>query len=160
MFKFVSSHLKKKKEIMRFVKFKENSVSTTTGKEYKIEFEAEDEICFIDEDGEMDVRCKIGNEKLFEIIDKPVMVYAYDDIDLGTVELELVHDLGEEFEYRYVCKDVNGEITGWREIGYVKNPEPEPEFNEFKHDFEVMKHEFESLKLQMKEVLRLLNEKI
>jgi hypothetical protein len=146
---------------MRFVKFKRNTGSIIQDKEYLIKVETDDEFCFIDEDDELDIRYTSESKNDgYEIIDRPVMVYAYDDIDLGTVELELVHDLGEGFEYRYVCKNVNGEITGWREIGYVKNPEPEPELNEFKHDFEVMKHEFESLKLQMKEVLRLLNEKI
>lgn len=143
---------------MRFVKFKEETLDIILGKEYKVEFETNEVVYFIDDEGNVNIYNKKNRNSPFEIIDRPVMVYAYDDIDLGTVELELVHDLGDGFEYRYVCKDVNGEITGWREIGYVKNPEPE--FNEFKHDFEVMKHEFESLKLQMKEVLRLLNEKI
>jgi hypothetical protein len=140
---------------MRFVKFKENNWSVTAGKEYKIEFETEKRVCFVDEHNDIQ-SCDIDDCNL-EIIDKPVMVEAYDDTSLGGSEVELIHDLGEAFEYRYVCKDKNGDIRGWQQIEYIEEPEKiEVKLNEI----ESLNKDINDLKGQVSDILRLLNEKI
>jgi len=101
---------------MRFVKFKEEEgTDIIVGKEYQIKFENEEGICFVDDLERVDVVSK--NDGL-EIIDRPVMVKAWDNDDFK-LELELIHDLGEEFEYRYICKNENS-IAGWRYIEYIE----------------------------------------
>ena len=102
---------------MRFVKFKEENVDITIGKEYKIEFETELEVCIIDDDGDLSTLNKA--RYYIEIIDRPVIVKAFDDPGVSGIELELIHDLGDEFEFRYVCNN-DGNISGWRKIEYIE----------------------------------------
>lgn len=140
---------------MRFVKFESNSAGIIASKEYKIEFEAEKEICFIDEDGEIDVREKTSH--YFEIIDRPVMVKAwYDDVKFSS--RELIQDLGESFKFRYLCRNTDtDEIAGWENIEYIKyKPKKVKELNEI----DSLKEDVNLLKGQVSEILRLLNEKI
>ena len=103
---------------MRFVKFKEHGIYIVGGKEYKIEFETKQKIFFIDEDDDIRVYSK-GNP-YFEIIDRPVMVKAWDD-DVKFSSRELIQDLGESFKFRYLCRNTDkDEIVGWENIEYIK----------------------------------------
>ena len=103
---------------MKFVKFKEVGIDITAGKEYEVKFETKHEVCIIDDSGDIRTIGKHGS--YFEIIDRPVMVKAWDDDDKSYLELELVQDLGEQFEYRYICKDEEDIIAGWKNIEYIK----------------------------------------
>jgi len=146
---------------MRFVKFKSNNAGIIAGKEYKIESETEKEICFIDENDEIDVRPKSGSN--FEVIDRPVMVKAWDDDNKHPQELELVHDLGEEFDYRYVCKDKVGGIDAWKNIEYLNLIKEEVKLTDIEllqKEVSLLKHDFQLMSIDMKEVLRQLNEKL
>ena len=140
---------------MRFVKFKKDFNDITAGVEYEVKFETKEEFCIIDNVGYL--RTEYKPNSFLEIIEKPVMVKAWDDLDLDAVEVELVHDLGESFEYRYVCEDGNYAITGWKNIEYIAKPKEE----EKKSDkIDSLKEDVNLLKGQVSDILRLLNEKI
>ena len=141
---------------MRFVKFKEDMPFITVGIEYEVKFETELEVCIIDDTGDLMTLNK--QSSLFKIIYRPVMVKAFDDVDLDAVEVELVHDLGESFEYRYVCKDGNYHISGWANIEYIKEQSKEEEKES--DEIDSLKEDVNLLKGQVSDILRFLNEKI
>ena len=103
---------------MKFVKFKENGLDIKKGREYQIKFETESGVCIIDDAGDLRTRGKTSH--YLEIIDRPVMVKAWGDNDKYYLEVELVHDLGEDFEYRYICKDDSDIVAGWKNIKHIK----------------------------------------
>ena len=121
---------------MRFVKFKENGLDVTKCKEYEVKFETELEVCIMDDLG--DLRNLTKHATYFEIIDRPVMVKALEKQGFFRVGLELVHDLGESFQYRYVCKDDNDNITVRRNIEYIEEkPKTELTLEEIAEKFNI-----------------------
>ena len=143
---------------MKLIKFNKGESDITVGKEYQIKFETNEYFFFFDEKNSLRGYFKYISYNPFEIIDRPVMVKVYDDYDLGGVEGELIYDIGDGFEFRYICKDKHSEIKGWKNIEYIKDKPKEEEKES--SEIDSLKEDVNLLKGQVSDILRLLNEKI